>query len=72
MFEFLMIALFVCFSVWSVLLIRKAAWCLATVGAAVLLILAVPLMIGYLQLAGGLMLMVPLGMSSIALGILKA
>lgn len=72
MFTFLMVALFLCFSVWSVLLICKAAWRLATVGAAVLLILAVPVMIGYLQLAGGLMLMVPLGMSSIALGILKA
>ena len=72
MFEVLIIALFAGLFVWGIRLICRVAWGLAKLTAGVLLALALPALVGYLTLSGGIMLLVPIGLLSMATGILKA
>lgn len=52
-------------------LIFKVAWCSAKVAATVLLAVAVPLLAVILIFAGGLLLLIPLGLLGIAFALLK-
>ena len=50
----------------------KTAWGLTKIAASILLALAVPMLIGCLLFAGGIVLLVPVAMLAIAFGLLKA
>ena len=72
MMEVLMIVLF-CWLFWKALgLAFRAAWGLAKILAWLLFVLAVPLLIGCLVFAGGLLLLVPVAMVALAGMLLKA
>lgn len=49
----------------------KAAWGITKLLASVLFALAVPLLIGCLLFAGGILLLIPVGMVAAAFGLLK-
>jgi hypothetical protein len=49
----------------------RVAWGAAKIAAAVIFVLAIPALILCLIFAGGLMLMIPLGLIGLAFGILK-
>lgn len=68
------IVLVLCFWLgWKVVkLAFKTAWGLAKIAASILLALAVPMLIGCLLFAGGIVLMVPVAMLAAAFGLLKA
>lgn len=53
-------------------LVFKAAWGTAKIAASILLGIAVPMLIGCLVFAGGLLLLIPLALIGIAFGLLKA
>ena len=53
-------------------LMLKIAWGTAKLVAIVLFVLAIPAMLGCLLMAGGFVLLLPVGLIGIALGILKA
>lgn len=72
MMELLMVALF-CWLFWKVLgLAFRAAWGVTKILASLLFILAVPLLIGCLAFAGGILLLIPLAMVALAGMLLKA
>ena len=72
MMELIVIALF-CWLFFKVLgLAFRAAWGMTKILASLLFILAVPLLIGCLLFAGGLLLLVPVAMVAIAGALLKA
>ena len=72
MMEFLMIILF-CWLFWKALgLAFRAAWGLTKILASLLFVLAVPLLIGCLAFAGGILLLIPVAMVAIAGMLLKA
>lgn len=50
----------------------RAAWGITKLIASLLLAVAVPLLIGCLIFAGGLLLLIPIGLIAIAFGLLKA
>lgn len=50
----------------------RVAWGAAKIIASLLFAVAVPMLVGCLLLAGGLMLLVPLAMVALAFGLLKA
>ena len=50
----------------------RIAWGAAKFVASVLFIIALPLMVLCMFFAGGMLLMIPLGLAALALGILKA
>lgn len=50
----------------------RCAWGVAKIAATVLFTIAIPMLIGCVLFAGGLLLLVPLSMIGIAFGILKA
>lgn len=72
MMEILLIVLF-CWLFWKTLgLAFRAAWGLTKILAWLLFVLAVPLLIGCLLFAGGLLLLVPVAMVAVAGMLLKA
>ena len=72
MMELLMIVLF-CWLFWKVLgLAFRAAWGMTKIIAWLLFVLAVPLLIGCLLFAGGLLLLIPVAMVALAGVLLKA
>lgn len=50
----------------------KLTWGIAKIAASLLFTLAVPLLIGCLLFAGGLLILVPLAMVALAFGLVKA
>ena len=72
MMEFVMVILF-CWLFWKALgLAFRAAWGMTKILAWLLFILAVPLLIGCLLFAGGILLLIPVAMVAIAGALLKA
>lgn len=72
MMEFVMVVLF-CWLFWKVLgLAFRAAWGMTKILAWLLFILAVPLLIGCLLFAGGILLLIPVAMVAVAGALLKA
>lgn len=69
----LIVLILCCWLGWKVIkLAFKTAWGLAKIAASILLALAVPMLIGCLLFAGGIVLMVPVAMLAAAFGLLKA
>ena len=72
MMEFVMVILF-CWLFWKALgLAFRAAWGMTKILAWLLFILAVPLLIGCLLFAGGILLLIPVAMVAIAGALLKS
>lgn len=72
MFELIVVVLFIWLFFKSIGLAFRLTWSVAKVMATVLFALAVPVLIGCVALAGGLVLLLPLAMVAAAFGILKA
>ena len=72
MFELLTIAIFIWLLVKSIGLAFKLTWGVAKIAASILIGLAFPVLIICLIFVGGIALLVPIVMISIAAGILKA
>ena len=72
MMEILMIVLFCWLFCKSLGLVFRAAWGLTKILASILFVLAVPLLIGCLIFAGGILLLVPVAMVALAFGLLRA
>ena len=72
MFELLTIAIFIWLLVKSIGLAFKLTWGVAKIAASILIGLAFPVLIVCFVFVGGLALLVPVIMSAIAAGILKA
>lgn len=72
MFELLTLAIFLWLLIKAVGLALKLTWGFAKIAASILITLALPALILCLVFAGGLLLLIPLGMIAIAAGILKA
>lgn len=53
-------------------LVIRAAWGVTKLIASLLLAIAVPMLIGCLMFAGGLLLLIPIGLIAIAFGLLKS
>lgn len=71
MFEFLMVVLFVWLFFKGIGLMFKVAWGAAKIIAILLSVLALPVLIGGLVLAGGVILLLPVALVAGAVGILK-
>lgn len=72
MFEFLILIAFVWLFVKAIGLAFRVTWGLAKVLAVFLFVLALPVLMGCILLAGGIVLLIPLALVGIAWGILKA
>ena len=72
MFELSIILLFGWLFVSAVRLAFRVTWGLAKVAAVLLFVLSLPLLIGCLLLAGGVVLLLPVALVAAAFGILKA
>lgn len=72
MMELIMTVLFCWLFIKALGLAFRAAWGVTKVLAYLLFVLAVPLLIGCLIFAGGLLLLVPVAMVALAGGLLKA
>ena len=72
MFEFLILIAFVWLFAKSIGLAFRVTWGLAKVLAVFLFVMALPVLIGCILLAGGVVLLIPLALVGIAWGILKA
>ena len=53
-------------------LFLRMAWGMAKIIATILFIIALPMLVLMLMFAGGMLLMIPLGLLALALGILKS
>ena len=71
MFELLVLVLFSWIFFGSIRLMFKIAWGLAKILAVILLVLALPSLIGCLLFASGAILLVPIALVFIAWGLLK-
>ena len=71
MLELLTIALFIWLSVKAFGLAVKLTWGAAKILAAVLFVIALPLLIGCILFAGGILLLLPLILAGAAVGIVK-
>lgn len=72
MFEILTVAIFLWLMVKSIGFMLKLTWSAAKVVAAVLMVVALPVLIVCLVFVGGIALLVPIILIAIAAGILKA
>ena len=72
MFELLITLLTVWIGIKAIGLMLKLTWGMAKLVAGILIVLAVPALLGCLLFAGGIVLLVPLAMIAIAAGIVKA
>ena len=71
MFEIITVAVFIWLMVKSIGLVFKLTWGMAKIIAGILMVLALPALALCLIFAGGLALLIPLGLVCFALGILK-
>jgi len=72
MFELLTVAIFIWLLAKAVGFGLRLTWGFAKITASILITLALPALILCLVFAGGILLLIPLGMIAIAAGILKA
>ena len=72
MFELLTIIVFVWQLIKAIGLAFKLTWGMAKIIASILMVLALPLLIGCLLFVGGAILIVPVAMIGIAAGIMKS
>ncbi len=72
MLKLLALVLFCWIFFGSIRLMFKVAWGLAKIFAVILLIMALPSLIGCLLYAGGVLLLLPVALLAIAWGVLKA
>ncbi len=71
MLDILLTVLFISLFIWTVKLLFKLTWGIAKVIAVILLIIALPTLIGGLMVAGGLILLIPVALLIGAIGIIK-
>ena len=71
MLDILLTVLFISLFIWTVKLLFKLTWGIAKVIAVILLIIALPTLIGGLMVAGGLVLLIPVALLIGAIGIIK-
>ena len=72
MFDIVVIALFAWILFGAIKLAFKVTWGIAKIVATILFVVALPTLIGCLMIAGGFLLLVPLGLVVLAFCILKA
>ena len=71
MFEFLTTIFFIWLLIKGIGLIIRLTWGTAKIFAGVLMVLSLPLLIGLLIFASGMILLIPVAMVGLAIGILK-
>ena len=71
MLDILLTILFISLFFWTIKLIFKLTWGIAKVIAVILMIIALPTLIGGLMVAGGLILLIPIALIIGAIGIVK-
>lgn len=71
MLDILLTVLFISLFIWTIKLIFKLTWGIAKVIAIILMIIALPTLIGGLMVAGGLILLMPIALVIGAIGIIK-
>ena len=71
MLDILLTVLFISLFFWTIKLIFILTWGIAKVIAVILMIIALPTLIGGLMLAGGLILLIPIALIIGAIGIVK-
>lgn len=71
MLDILLTVLFISLFIWTIKLIFKLTWGIAKVIAIILMIIALPTLIGGLMVAGGLILLIPVALIIGAIGIIK-
>lgn len=69
--EILLVIAFIWLTVKAMGLCFKVAWGTAKIAAFVLLVMALPVLIGCLLFAGGVVLLIPVALVGIAFGLLK-
>ena len=72
MIQILVIALFCYLGFKALGLFFRIAWGAANIAATVLFVLALPMLVGCLVFAGGILLAIPLALMAVAFGLLKA
>ncbi len=72
MLDFLLTVLFICLFFWTIKLLFKLTWGVAKIIAVILLIISLPTLIGVLMVAGGLVLLFPIGLLIGAIATIKA
>lgn len=71
MLDILLTVLFISLFIWTVKLLFKLTWGVAKAIAVILMIIALPTLIGGLMVAGGLILLIPVALIIGAIGIIK-
>ena len=71
MFEFLTTIFFIWLFIKGIGLVFRLTWGTAKIFAGVLMVLSLPLLIGLLIFASGMILLIPVAMVGLAIGILK-
>ena len=71
MIDFLLTVLFISFFIWTIKLMFKLTWGVAKIVAVILMIIALPTLIGCLMVAGGLILLIPVALLIGAIGTIK-
>lgn len=71
MLDILLTVLFISLFIWTIKLMFKLTWGLAKIIAVILMIIALPTLIGGLMVAGGLILLIPVALLIGAIGIIK-
>ncbi len=71
MLESILTVLFISLFVLTIKLLFKLTWGVAKISAVILLIIALPTLIGCLMVAGGLVLLIPVALLIGAIGIIK-
>ena len=71
MLDILLTVLFISLFIWTVKLLFKLTWGVAKIVAVILMIIALPTLIGGLLVAGGLVLLMPVALLIGAIGTIK-
>ena len=71
MLDILLTVLFISLFIWTIKLMFKLTWSVAKIVAVILMIIALPTLIGGLMVAGGLILLIPVALLIGAIGIIK-
>lgn len=71
MLDILLTVLFISLFIWTIKLMFKLTWCVAKIIAVILMIIALPTLIGGLMVSGGLVLLIPVALLIGAIGIIK-
>ena len=71
MLDILLTILFISLFIWTIKLMFKLTWSVAKIVAVILMIIALPTLIGGLMVAGGLVLLIPVALLISAIGTIK-